>query len=268
MKQPLLRCVMAGIVSFLLLGAAGQDQPPAFNWPVPGGKIGKAGKDLQVLPYDDLFELVSYMQEMQKALGVTCVYCHNLEDFAIDDPAAKRNLHKNAARSMMRMVLNVSDYIQMDPFIYLAAGPSPFSGADLRKPANLAAQLRKPKDPLSQYLFERFSEDTRRLLGEYDGSSPVSESLREALIADLNRVVESAPLYDAQRFSKVKLTDRTRRLAEQNPQGEDLVRLNRLLLEEAYPQGIAAASSVSCYMCHRGDRFPSGGDQGPDQEGS
>lgn len=117
MKQVRFRYIFFfGLFFLLIFGAALQEKTPTFDWPIPGGKTGKAGKNLQVLPYDDLFELVSYMQGTGKALGFSCIYCHNLDDFAIDDRKADKNLHKNAARTMIRMVLNINDYLEKHQF--------------------------------------------------------------------------------------------------------------------------------------------------------
>ena len=54
-------------------------------------------------------------------------------------------------------------------------------------------------------------------------------------IAQLN--VE--PLYDPNRFATVKLSEYLRRFIAQNPQSDTRIRLNRLLLEAAYPDDIA-----------------------------
>ena len=46
-------------------------------------------------------------------------------------------------------------------------------------------------------------------------------------------------LFDERRFKRVSLTEETRSLVVQKPQGDALLRLNRSLLEEAYPMEIA-----------------------------
>ena len=66
-----------------------------------------------------------------------------------------------------------------------------------------------------------------------EGPAP---QLQRALADDLNRIIRSGLLYEAQRFTNVTLSAKTRRLLEQQPQGLDLVRLNRKLLLEVYPQ--------------------------------
>ena len=60
--------------------------------------------------------------------------------------------------------------------------------------------------------------------------------LQQALARDLNRIVQSGLLYEAQRFTNVTLLARTRRLLEHKPEGIEVVRLNRRLLLEVYPR--------------------------------
>lgn len=104
--------------------------------------------------------------------------------------------------------------------------------------ARLAFKLRDARDLLSRYLQGQFPPDEKRLLDEYDGSRAPSKALKGALIRKLNRLLEGECLYDEQRFAQVTLTEEIRRRIEQNPQDKDLIRLNRLLLEAAYPDEI------------------------------
>lgn len=109
-----------------------------------------------------------------------------------------------------------------------------FCVGDFKDLASLAVKLRDAQAPLSQYIREQFSKETQQLLDEYDGSIPPSE----ALVDELNRLLQGDCLYDEQRFEHVKLTKDTQKLIKHPPQGEDLIRLNRWLLEEAYPHEI------------------------------
>jgi len=118
-------------------------------------------------------------------------------------------------------------------------GSSMFSVDELEEPNGLAIKLRDARNPLSKYLRGKFSLETQRLLDEYDGTNPPSEVLQAALIEELNRLLQGDGFYDEQRFAQITLTEETRKLAEQSPQDEALIRLNRLLLEEAYPLEIA-----------------------------
>jgi MFS family permease len=59
--------------------------------------------------------------------------------------------------------------------------------------------------------------------------------LRVALAEDLTRVIRGPSLYEAQRFAGIGLSDETRRLLARDSQGANAVRLNRCLLEDAFP---------------------------------
>jgi len=52
-------------------------------------------------------------------------------------------------------------------------------------------------------------------------------------------------IYDQERFSEVDLSPQTRGLLSRDPQGEELARLNRLLLEDAYPKEFTTRSTPS-----------------------
>lgn len=113
-----------------------------------------------------------------------------------------------------------------------------FSLFDLRNPASLVVKLRDASDPISHYLWEHFSPTTRQLLSQYDGSDPPMESLQVTLIDELNDLLQDPNLYDEERFANVNLSQEAQLLIAQNPEGEDLKCLNRLLLDEAYPYEI------------------------------
>lgn len=113
-----------------------------------------------------------------------------------------------------------------------------FRAGDLKDPKSLLAKLRDGHDLVSQYLASQFSADTRRLLTEQNDLNLVSESLERALIDEFNRLLRGPSLFEEHRFAQVALTEETRTLIEQNPQNKEVIRLNRLLLEQSYPEAI------------------------------
>lgn len=119
--------------------------------------------------------------------------------------------------------------------------PSPLLRmGDMKDSAHLMLKLQEGRDPVSQYLRPQLSYSLQQEITEYDGTSTPSEAVQRSLTDELNRIMRAGTsLYDESRFSKVKLNDDTRKLVAQNPQGDELVRLNRALLEEAYPDEIA-----------------------------
>ena len=119
-----------------------------------------------------------------------------------------------------------------------------FDATDLKGPAGLASLLRDAGDPLSAYLKGQFSAHTQEMLNTYDSRQLPSQALQEALITELNKLLSGPSLYDPDRFAQVKLTATTLRWVAQNLGGNDLVRLNRWLLQEAYPAELADKDSA------------------------
>jgi tetratricopeptide (TPR) repeat protein len=112
-----------------------------------------------------------------------------------------------------------------------------FTGKDFINLPAFAAKLRPgdKQDPLSKWLFQNLNPPARDLITG-KGSE---QRLRSVLAGDLNRLLEAGPIYDADRFAQVKISDYLRQFIAQNPQGDTRIRLNRLLLEAAYPDEMA-----------------------------
>jgi H+/Cl- antiporter ClcA/CBS domain-containing protein len=126
-------------------------------------------------------------------------------------------------------------YVITNRILHGDYGAPAFSTGDIENLESLAKRLKQPsaEDPVSQYLITQLAPETRNLLANYHGGP--APQLQRALADDLNRIIRSGLLYDAQRFRNVTLSATTRRLLEQKPEGLDLVRLNRKLLLAAYP---------------------------------
>jgi H+/Cl- antiporter ClcA/CBS domain-containing protein len=114
-------------------------------------------------------------------------------------------------------------------------GSPQFKQNDIVNLPALAEKLKDPKesDRLSKFLSSQLSPATQTLLSNYEGQADVQ--LSKALAEDLNRIIQSAPLYQTQLFANVKVSANTAAMLKRDPQGLDLVRVNRKLLQEAYP---------------------------------
>ena len=114
---------------------------------------------------------------------------------------------------------------------------------DFKDPGSLAVKLQDTRAAVSKPIAAQLSAETQRLLDEYDGISNPSPDLQKALLDALNRLLQVAPLYEAQHLANIELSEQTQELLAQNPQsGEDLIRLNRLLLADVYPYELASPS--------------------------
>ena len=108
---------------------------------------------------------------------------------------------------------------------------------DFKSPHGFFDKLKKLSDPISVYLNEQLSETSRKELSNFQPATD-HRALNTVLVEDFNRIMMGRNIYDAKRFERVKLQPETEQLLKRNPQGQDLVRLNRLLLEDAYPEEI------------------------------
>jgi O-antigen/teichoic acid export membrane protein len=116
-----------------------------------------------------------------------------------------------------------------------ASGTVDFTTNDFINVPSLAARLNRPRtsDPVSAYVSAALSPETReQLSATNDLTNP---SLRESLVADFNRISRDAGFYQPERFAAVRLSPETQRLLKAGATGEKALRLNRLLLIDAYP---------------------------------
>lgn len=146
------------------------------------------------------------------------------------------------ARSMLpldRYLLNHGDAVEKER----RAGSSFFKEGDFRDLESFRLKLRPgpQQDLLSKYIYEHLSKETQAMVR----GSGSEQGLRLGLAKDLNAYLEDESqqrglrLYSADRFQNVELSEHLQRFVAQNPKGHTLIRLNRLLLEEAYPDEIA-----------------------------
>jgi hypothetical protein len=102
--------------------------------------------------------------------------------------------------------------------------------------------------PLDEYLWDSFSSATQSLLAN---PSSGDEEIKRALVRELNEVLTSgSSIYTSSRFAGVRLLKATEDLRQklaqsQEPSAEELIRLNRLLLEDAYRKEIARSPDRS-----------------------
>ena len=127
--------------------------------------------------------------------------------------------------------------------LHASANQFLFDMDEIKDPGSLAVKLEDTRAPVSKLIASQLSEDIQWLLVGYDGASDPSPKLQEALLSELNRLLQAGSLYDPQVFADIELSEETQALIAQNPKdGEALVRLNRSLLAAAYPYELASLS--------------------------
>jgi transglutaminase-like putative cysteine protease len=120
-------------------------------------------------------------------------------------------------------------------------GCPPFSIDDLKNFAAIADKLVHQSDPMSNFLWQHFSDDDQLLLRNYESSSLSLRRAKLAVVDNLNNLIETGnpAIYAPDRFAGVMLPPGTAELLEKDPSGPELSRLNRLLVEAAYPGELA-----------------------------
>lgn len=119
-------------------------------------------------------------------------------------------------------------------------GSGAFATKDIVGPEALAKRLKDPSeaDKVSQFIRTELSEPTLDLLNAY--SSGINLELSKLVARDLNAIIRRGSIFQLDRFEPVKLSPATLALLHQSPTGSDLVRLNRLLLLDAYPEELSS----------------------------
>lgn len=155
-------------------------------------------------------------------------------DYYLAPDADKPQFAANALDQDFLRFFSENDWAILKEFLIrrnnLGAGQI-FTG-DIKDYELLGKTLREHTDPVSEFLWERFSPESKSTLSQ---GTPLSDDQRMRLVNQLNDLLRGVPLYDPDRFSSVKLSDETRELAAQNSNPETVLLLNRMLLDDAFP---------------------------------
>ncbi|MEI6562022.1 MAG: SLBB domain-containing protein [Verrucomicrobiota bacterium] len=117
-----------------------------------------------------------------------------------------------------------------------------FLADDFLDVSNFSLKLKTHSDPLFLFLWNQFTPQERKTIETAADATRGQEAiLMDVLLARLNTILRSGPIYNPPYFEKIEISPETLALLTTNPQGDELVRLNRMLLEDACPQEIKKA---------------------------
>ncbi len=156
--------------------------------------------------------------------------------------ALSENTYLSAVRAGMVSVVPltiIGGLFMIVAFMPITWDSGKLSAGDFKGLPSFATKLKQPPDAVSAFLSGGLSAESKQALAQYDPSGPSSSQLEANLLKDFNAIIQGPSLHDEQRFSGVDLRAVTKQLLERNLQGRDLARLNRLLLEDAYPLEIS-----------------------------
>jgi RecA/RadA recombinase len=203
-----------------------------------GGTAYRAGAQI-------IKQLTSPAQEMDKLnLGIGLPVRRSLYDAA--DTIKKEDRLIDASQNLL--------YAKGMTMVADLKGTSTFFASDFIDVENFVHELNK-RSPLGTYIRARLSQATSNRLqgGLFSGTDP---DQLQPLADDLNKLISRESVYHEKRFAGIALRDITKKLLAKNPQGITRLRLNRLLLEDAYPPYISRDRPQQISSELRGHRCP------------
>jgi MFS family permease len=117
----------------------------------------------------------------------------------------------------------------------------PLQVEEVLKPAELCAALKAPANPAIAHLKSKLSPDVVRQLEVLQRRNEVTDATVQALVADLNRLMQQENLYDDRAYKSLEFRRSTRNLiqqVQQNGERQKITSLNRQLVEQLLPGAI------------------------------
>lgn len=111
-------------------------------------------------------------------------------------------------------------------------------------PGAFVSRLASGTDAVSAMLRGKLEPLVKVDLTAYSAANANAKALLSAMVKDINQVIAGPLIYDAARFSGVKLRPETEALLKSSPRGGDVTRLNKLLIEDAYPAELAKGGAA------------------------
>jgi predicted RND superfamily exporter protein len=127
----------------------------------------------------------------------------------------------------------------------LFSGASTFSSDDITNLPALVKKLTAKSDPVSAFVSEHLDPAARAMLDFDQGGHADPDDLKAVLAKDFNRLIAGPLIYDPARFQSVTLRPKTAELLKAGPQDQDLIRLNQMLLQDAYADALTPRSGQS-----------------------
>jgi hypothetical protein len=132
-------------------------------------------------------------------------------------------------RNMPAAPASLFDGRTLDGWTQIENSATSLSTAGITDAPAFALKLATGADAVSRFLRDHLE----------DSKAPIP-----ALVKDLNKILAGPSIYDRVRFTNIVLRPETSELLHQNPTGQQLARLNKLLLEDAYPAELAKSATT------------------------
>lgn len=149
-----------------------------------------------------------------------------------------RRLHEFHAPTLQEMTEGAFSPLNKDYAGVKEIDSTTFAVVDITDLPSLANKLAGNSDAVSAYLNTRLGEKTKNSLAAYQATRSYLSGrvLLTNLVADFNVILDGPSLYGEKPFQSIVLRPETGQWLKDNPPGAEARRLNRLLLEDAYPE--------------------------------
>jgi MFS family permease len=114
----------------------------------------------------------------------------------------------------------------------------PLEVGEVLKPTELCAALKSPGNPSVAYLKAKLSPGVTRQLEGVEVGQEVPPATVQALVQDLNRLIQQDTLHDEAAFQSVDLKKHTKnliQLVQKSGERQNIISLNRQLVEQLFP---------------------------------
>ena len=148
-----------------------------------------------------------------------------------------------AVRAHIAAMTPIFDGTTLDGWLEV---PRAFGGGDIQDPAGLVKKLEGKSDAVSALVAKHLDDGARKAMTAFtSGENPNPKPLAKALADVLSKAIAGPAIYDPTVFAGVALRPDTEALLRQKPTGIATMRLNRMLLEDAFPHELRESPVVN-----------------------
>jgi hypothetical protein len=150
-----------------------------------------------------------------------------------------------SAEKNPRRPVSLFDGKTLDGWLQIENSATSLSASQITDPAAFVGKLANGPDAVSVFLRGQLDDTVRTSLTTYSASNADAKAVLSALMKNLNQILSGPSIYDKARFGHgIILRPETEALLTGNQHGQKLARLNKLLLEDAYPAEMAKTVST------------------------
>ncbi|MBC8278317.1 MAG: hypothetical protein H8E46_08805 [FCB group bacterium] len=112
-------------------------------------------------------------------------------------------------------------------------------------PISFLSILEDENNLLGEHIRNMLTDSAKALYRDYLVSLPPADSLKTLIADDFNRIIKGENIYNELAFNTIELSQTSMNLVEYNMAGNNLIRLNRMLIEETFPHELRRRPQIS-----------------------